>query len=83
MIFLLWNLRQHSKHASFQGKGIKKLNPKQIVQRWKIALAQIKADSISENLSTEIFLRQMIYSLYQAKEITKKVYNNIINSINT
>ena len=44
-----------------------------------IALAQIKADNIFENLLNEI--RQIIYSLYLAKEITKKVYNNIMNSI--
>ena len=46
-------------------------------QRLAIALAQVKADSTSENLLNEI--RQMIYSLYQAKKITKKVYNNMIN----
>ena len=26
-------------------------------------------------------IRQIVYSLYRSKEITKKVYNNIINSI--
>ena len=40
---------------------------------------QIKAGNTSENLLNEI--RQIIYSLYRAKEITKKVYNNIMNSI--
>ena len=40
---------------------------------------QIKAGNTSENLLNEI--RQIIYSLYQAKEITKKVYKNIMNSI--
>ena len=44
-----------------------------------IALAQVKGGSNSENLSNEI--RQIVYSLYQSKEITKKVYNNIIKSI--
>ena len=44
-----------------------------------IALAQVKACNTSENLLNEI--RQIIYSLYWAKEITKKVYDNIINSI--
>ena len=43
------------------------------------ALAQVKAGNTSENLLNEI--RQIIYSLYQAKKITKKVYNNIMNSI--
>ena len=44
-----------------------------------IVLAQVKAGITSENLVNEI--RQIIYSLYRAKEITKKVYNNIMNSI--
>ena len=26
-------------------------------------------------------IRQTVYSLYQSKEVTKKVYNNIITSI--
>ena len=50
-----------------------------MLQRLSIPLAHVKADKISENLLNEI--RQIIYSLYQAKEITKKVYNNIMNSI--
>ena len=45
-----------------------------------MALAQVKAVNTSDNLLVEI--RQLIYSLYPAKQITKKVYNNIINSIN-
>ena len=49
-----------------------------MLQRLPIALAQVKADNKSENLLNEI--RQIIYSLYRAKEITKKVYNNIMNS---
>ena len=61
------------------GKGLKILTPKQLLQRLPIALAQVKASNNSENLLNEI--RQMIYSLYQSKEITKK-YNNIIKSYN-
>ena len=44
-----------------------------------IALAQVKAGNTSENLLNEI--RQAIHSLYREKEVTKKVYNNIMNSI--
>ena len=47
-----------------------------MLQRLPVALAQVKAGNNSENLLTEI--RQIVYSLYQSKEITKKVYNNII-----
>ena len=60
-------------------KGLKILTSKQMLQRLTIALAQVKAGNISESLLNEI--RQIIYSLYQSKEITKKVYNNMINSI--
>ena len=50
-----------------------------MLQRLPIALAQIKAGNSSESLLNEI--RRIVYSLYQSKEITKKVYNNIIKSI--
>ena len=50
-----------------------------MIQRLQIALAQVKAGDISENLLNEI--RQIIYSLYQEKEIAKRVYNNVMNSI--
>ena len=61
---------------STTGTGLKILTSKQMLQRLLIALAQVKA---SNNLLNEI--RQVVYSLYQSKEITKKVYNNIIKSI--
>ena len=50
-----------------------------MIQRLSIAVAQVKAGNTSENLLNEI--HQMMYFLYQEKEITKKVYNNIMNSI--
>ena len=49
---------------------IKILTPKQILQGLPIALAQVKVGKTSENLLNEI--RQIIYFLYRAKEITKK-----------
>ena len=55
------------------------LTPKQKFQRLPIALAQVKAGNNSENLLNEI--TQIVYSLYRSKEIIKKVYNNIIKSI--
>ena len=48
-------------------------------QRLPIALAQAKGGNNSKNLLNEI--RQIVYFLYQSKEITKKVYNGIIKSI--
>ena len=62
-----------------EGKGLKILTPNQMLKRLPIALAQKKAGNNSESLLNEI--RQIVYSLYRSKEITKKVYNNIINSI--
>ena len=59
-----------------QGTGLKILTPKQILQRLPIALAQVKAGNNLQRLLNEI--RQIRYSLYQSKEITKQVYNNII-----
>ena len=50
-----------------------------MLQRLSMALAQIKAGNNSKRLVNEI--RQIVYSMYQGKEITKKVYNNIIKSI--
>ena len=58
---------------------LKILSPKQMFQRLPIALAQVKAVSNSQSLLNEI--RQIVYSLYHSKQITKKAYNNIIKSI--
>ena len=50
-----------------------------MLQRLPIDLAQVEAGNNSKNLLNEI--RQIVYSLSQSKEITKKLYNNIIRSI--
>ena len=50
-----------------------------MLQRLPIALAQVKPGNTSENLLNKI--RQLIQYLYQAKEITKKVNNNIMNLV--
>ena len=62
-----------------EGTGLQILTPNQMLKRLPIALAQIKSGNNSEILLNEI--RQIVYSLYRSKEITKKVYNNIFNSI--
>ena len=78
LIIMLKNMYRNI-HESKQGTGLKILTPKQMLKRLTIALPQIKAGNNSESLLNEI--RQIVYSLYQSKEITKKVYNNIIKSI--
>ena len=62
-----------------KGTGLKILTPKQMFQGLPIALVQVKACNNSESLLNEI--RKTVNSLYQSKQITKKVYNNIIKSI--
>ena len=61
-----------------EGTGRKILTPNQMRKRLLIALAQMKAGNNSESLLNEIM---QIFSLYRSKEITKKVYNNISESI--
>ena len=56
--------------AKQKGTGLKILTPNQMLKRLPIALAQIKAGNNSESLLNEI--RQIAYSLYRSKEITKK-----------
>ena len=58
------------------GTGVKILTPKQLLQRLLMALAQVLP---AENLLN--YIRQIVYSLYKSKEITKRVYNNIIKPI--
>ena len=74
------SMMSEAKYKATKGTGLKILTPKQMLQRLSIALAQVKAGNNSESLLNEI--RQIVYSLYQSKQITKKVYNNIIKSIN-
>ena len=50
-----------------------------MLKRLSIALAQVKEDNNSENLLNKI--KQIVYSLYKSKKITKKVYNNLIKSL--
>ena len=72
-------MKSEAKHEGTKGKGLKILILKEMLQRLPIALAQVKARNNSENLLNET--RQITYSLCQSKEITKKLYNNIIKLI--
>ena len=69
--------------AKFRSKqketGLKILTHNQMLKRLQIALAQIKAGNNSESLLNQI--KQIVYSLYRSKEITKKVHNITIKSI--
>ena len=62
-----------------QGEGIKIFTPNQMLSRLPISLAQIQAGNNSEKLKNEI--RQLLYSLYCSKNMTKHVYTNLIKPI--
>ena len=76
---MFFDASYYAKHDETKGTRLKILTPKQMLQRLPIALVQVNAGNNSESLLNEI--RQIVYSLYQSKEISRKVYNNIIKSI--
>ena len=62
-----------------QGQGLKILTPNQMLSRLPISLAQLKAGNNSEKLKNEI--RQLLYSLYISKKLTKQLYKSLIDII--
>ena len=74
----LYNLKSDS-DKSKKGEGLKILTKKNLLNRLPILLAQIQAGNNSKSLKNE--LRQILYSLYRSKVLTKTVYNNLIKSI--
>ena len=65
--------------TSKRGEGLKILTDKQMLNRLPILLAQIEAGNNSIKLKNEA--RQILYSLYRSKLLTKTMYNNLIKSI--
>ena len=61
------------------GKGLKILTPDQMLRRLPITLAQLIAGNNSEKLKNEI--RQLLYSLYRSKKLTKQLYKSLIDII--
>ena len=70
-----------AERKSIRGEGLKIITAKQILQRLAKSLAQVKVGNASQNLLNE--LGEIIYSVYQTKEITKGMLINITNSIKT
>ena len=62
-----------------EGQGIKILSPNQMLSRLSISLAQLQAGNNSEKLKNEI--RQLLYSFYRSKNMTKQVYKNLIKPL--
>ena len=61
------------------GQGLKILAPSQMLSRLPISLAQLKAGNNSEKLKNEI--RQLLYSLYRSKKLTKNIYKSLVDII--
>ena len=74
----IYNIKSRS-DTSKKGEGLKILTNKQMLNRLPILLAQIQAGNNSKSLKNE--LRQILYSLYRSKVLTKTVYNNLIKSV--
>ena len=62
-----------------EGKGLKILTPNQMLSRLPILLSQLQAGNNSQRLKDEI--RQLLYSLYRSKKLSKTIYNSLINTI--
>ena len=75
---MLSDANYKAKQNETKGTELKLFTPREMLQRLPIALAQVKAGNNSGNSLNEI--RQIIFSLYQSKEITKKVYINLMKS---
>ena len=61
------------------GKALKSLMPSQMLSRLPISLAQLKVGNNPEKLRNKI--RQLLYSLYRSKKLTKEVYKSLIDII--
>ena len=73
-----YNLKSSSV-TSKKGEGLKILTNKQTLNHLPILLAQIQAGGNSIKLKNET--RQILYSLYRSKALTKTVFNKLIKSI--
>ena len=61
-----------------RGQGLKRLTQDQMLSRLPICLAQLKAGNSSQKSRNEI--RQLLYSLYRSKRLTKTIFMNTENS---
>ena len=68
-----------SEFSDTEGSGLKILTPNQMLSKLPITLAQLKAGNNSEKLKNEI--RQLLYSLYRSKNLTKQLYKSLIEII--
>ena len=71
--------KEVQKQRNQEGQGLKILTPSQKLSRLPISLAQLKAGNNSEKLKNEI--RQLLYSLYRLKKLTKQIYKSLVDII--
>ena len=71
--------KESAEQRKQQGQGVKILTPKQLITRLPILLVQLKAGNNSQKLKNEI--RQLLYSLYRSKKLSKTVYKHLMNTI--
>ena len=79
VIEIVKRILAYIKQQNQEGEGIKILTPNQMLSRLPISLAQLEAGNNSNKLRNEI--RQLLYSLYRSKNMTKQVCNNLIKHI--
>ena len=71
--------QKSAEEESQEEKGLKILTPQQMLSRLPISLAQLEAGHNSEKLKNEI--RQLLYSLYRSKKLSKTIYKHLISII--
>ena len=72
-------LKFNKKYQKQEGHRLKILTPEQMLSRLPISLIQLKAGNNSEKLKNEI--RQLLYSLYRSKKLSKTIYKHLMNTI--
>ena len=73
----IFNFGLNERHQ--QGQGLKILTPIQTLSRLPISLAQLKKGNNSQKLKNDI--RQLLYSFYRSKKLTKNFYKSLVDII--
>ena len=60
-------------------QGLKILTQDQMLKRLSISLAQANAGNNSEKIKNKI--KQILYSLYRSKKLTKQLYKSLIDTV--
>ena len=77
IVNIVEEILEFNKQKQEEEEGLTILTPDQMLSRLPFTLAQLKAGSNSEKHE----IRQLLYSLYRSKKLTKTIYNHLINAI--